>query len=259
MGELMPAVFLGYGNPMNALQTNPFTERWRRIGADLPRPKAILAVSTHRYIADTSVTTGRFPETIHDFYGFPGELFKVNYPAPGSPELAERVREQLRPLDVLPEGRRGLDHGVWAVLRHLFPDADNPNVQLSIDSTKDPEFHFETGRRLQPLREEGVLVIGSGNIIHNLRVYRWDDPDTAPFDWALRFESDVKRLMLEGNGHRLVDFMLTGEDASLASPTPDHFLPLLYILGLQGVNDSVSYPVEGFEGGALSMLSVRVG
>jgi 4,5-DOPA dioxygenase extradiol len=259
MGEMMPAVFLGHGNPMNALQANPFTESWRRIGAGMTRPKAILAVSAHWYISDTAVTTGRAPETIHDFYGFPEELFKVSYPAAGSPELAERVRELLRPLDVLPDDRRGLDHGVWAVLCHLFPDADIPVVQLSIDSTQEPEFHFETGRRLRPLRKEGVLVIGSGNIIHNLRAYRWDDPDAAPFEWALRFESEARRLMLEGNGHALVDFMLLGEDARLASPTPDHLLPLLYILGLQGENEPVSFPVEGLEGGALSMLSVRVG
>lgn len=259
MGETMPAVFLGHGNPMNALQTNKFTESWRRIGAGLPRPEAILAVSAHWYTAETSVTTGRSPETMHDFYGFPRELFEVNYPAPGSPELAERVRELLLPLHVLPDGQRGLDHGVWSVLCHLFPDADVPIVQLSIDSTKEPEFHFETGRRLQPLREEGVLVIGSGNLIHNLRAYRWDEPNAAPFDWALRFESEARKLIGEGNGQRLVDFMRMGDDARLASPTPDHFLPLLYVLGLQRENEPVSYPVEGIEGGALSMLSVRVG
>ena len=259
MGGIMPALFLAHGNPMHALWTNDITEAWRRLGSSLPRPKAILAISAHWYIADTVVTGSSAPETIHDFYGFPHELFEVRYPAPGSPALAERVRQLLQPLDVGYNDHRGLDHGVWAVLRHLFPDADIPVVQLSIDSTKEPEFHFETGRQLRPLREEGVLVIGSGNIVHNLRAYRWDEPVAPPFDWALRFEAGVRELILEGNGRQLVDFMRSGEDAMLASPTPDHFLPLLYILGLQGKDEVVSFPVEGIEGGSLSMLSVKVG
>jgi 4,5-DOPA dioxygenase extradiol len=259
MGDIMPALFLGHGNPMNALQSNMFTEGWRKLGSGLPGPKAVLAISAHWYIANTAVTGSAAPETIHDFYGFPRELFDVTYPAAGKPELAERVRELLQPLDVLRNDRRGLDHGVWAVLCHLFPDADIPVVQLSIDSTKEPEFHFDIGRRLGPLRDEGVLVIGSGNIVHNLRAYRWGEQGAPPFDWALRFETGARKLMLEGNGQRLVDFMKMGDDALLASPTPDHFLPLLYILGLQREHEPVSFPVEGIEGGALSMLSVRIG
>jgi 4,5-DOPA dioxygenase extradiol len=259
MGNLMPVMFLGHGNPMHALWKNPVTETWTELGSGLPKPKAVLAISAHWYISDTMVTGSTTPETIHDFYGFPPRLFEMNYPAPGSPALAQRVRELLEPLDVMRDEHRGLDHGVWAVLCHMFPDADVPVVQLSIDSTKEPFFHFETGQRLRPLREEGVLVIGSGNIVHNLQAYRWDDPEAAPYDWAARFENEVRKLVLAGNGRRLVDFMKMGEDARLSSPTPDHFLPLLYILGLQGDDEQVSFPVEGIEGGSLSMLSVKVG
>ena len=259
MSNLMPAIFMAHGNPMHALRTNRFTESWRRLGSGLPKPEAILAVSAHWYIQESSVTGSDAPETLHDFHGFPPELSRVGYPAPGSPALAERVRELLRPAEVVRNDHRGLDHGVWAVLCHLFPDADIPVVQLSIDSTKAPQFHFDTGRRLSPLREEGVLVLASGNIVHNLRAYRWDDPEAAPFDWALRFEAESRRLIADGQGRRLVDYLDIGEDALLSSPTPDHFLPLLYILGLQREGEPVSFPVEGIEGGSLSMLSVRIG
>jgi len=259
MGNIMPAVFLGHGNPMNAIQENTYTGAWRRLGEEIPRPKAILAISAHWYIADTAVTGSEAPETIHDFYGFPRELSEVTYPAPGSPALAGRVMELLQPLQTLRNDHRGLDHGVWSVLCHMYPDASIPVVQLSIDSTKTPDFHFETGKRLRALREEGILVVGSGNIVHNLRAYRWDDRTAPPFDWALRFESWARRLMVEGNGSQLVDFMALGDDARLASPTPDHFLPVLYILGMQGVDEPVSFPVEGIEGGAISMLAVRIG
>ena len=259
MGNLMPALFLGHGNPMHALQTNPVTDAWRKLGSSLPKPTAILAISAHWYVPHVMVTGSMAPETIHDFYGFPSRLFEMTYPAVGSPGLAQRVRELLEPLDVSQDDDRGLDHGVWAVLCHVFPDADVPVVQLSIDSTKDPAFHFETGRTLRPLRDEGVLVVGSGNIVHNLHSYRWDDPAAVPYEWASRFEGEVRRLVIEGDGHRLVDLMMTGDDARLCSPTPDHFLPLLYILGLRGDDEAVSFPVEGIEGGSLSMLSVKVG
>ncbi|NTV01330.1 MAG: 4,5-DOPA dioxygenase extradiol [Chlorobiaceae bacterium] len=259
MGELMPAVFMGHGNPMHALRSNHFTEGWRRLGSSLPKPNAILAISAHWYGEGISVTGSALPETIHDFYGFPQELFEVTYPAPGSPGLAERVRQLLQPHDVLRDDHRGLDHGVWSLLCHLFPDAGIPVVQLSIDSTKEASFHFEAGRCLRPLRDEGVLVLGSGNIVHNLRAYRWDGSSGPPFDWAARFEAEARRIMVEGNGERLVDYLQMGQDARLASPTPDHFLPLLYILGLQARDEPVSFPVEGIEGGSLSMLSVKVG
>ena len=259
MGMVMPAVFFGHGNPMNALQTNQYTESWRRFAQSIPRPKAILAISAHWYIPDTAVTGSPFPRTIHDFGGFPPELYNVNYPAPGSPELARKVQKLLAPLDVRFDEHRGLDHGTWSVLCHLFPEADIPVVQLSIDETMSPEFHYETGSLLQSLRDDGILIAGSGNLVHNLHTYAWGSENAQPFDWAVRFEQSARKLMVEGRDRELVDYMEMGNDARLSVPTPDHFLPLLYILGLRRENEQVSFPVEGIEGGSLSMLSVRIG
>jgi len=258
-GEVMPAVFLGHGNPMNAIQSNGYTESWRRFGQSIPRPKAILTISAHWFAPETAVSGSLFPETLHDFSGFPQELFEVSWPAPGSPELAEQVQKLLQPLDVRVDKQRGLDHGTWAVLCHVFPNADIPVVQLSIDESKPPEFHYEIGRLLQPLRDEGVLIVGSGNIVHNLRAYAWGNEKIPPFDWALRFESAARKLMLEGKDRELVAYRTLGEDARLSVPSPDHFLPLLYVLGLRREDEPVSFPVEGIEGGSLSMLSVRIG
>ena len=259
MGEVMPAVFFGHGNPMNAIQSNTYTESWFQFGQSIPRPEAILVISAHWYGPDMAVSGSASPETIHDFYGFPRELFDVTWPAPGSPELAERVRKLLLPLDVRFDAHRGLDHGTWAVLCHVYPNADIPVVQLSIDERRSPEIHYEIGRLLQPLRDEGVLIVGSGNIVHNLRAYVWGSELIAPFDWALRFESAARQLMLEGKDCELAAYRSMGKDAQLSVPTPDHFLPLLYVLGLRREHEQVSFPVEGIEGGALSMLSVRIG
>ncbi|MEI8032303.1 MAG: 4,5-DOPA dioxygenase extradiol [Chlorobiaceae bacterium] len=259
MGTVMPAVFFGHGNPMNAIGSNAYTEGWRRFGESIVRPKAVLAISAHWYGPEIAVSGSLSPETIHDFYGFPRGLFDFTWPAPGSPETAERVRELLHPLDVRFDARRGLDHGTWSVLCHVFPDADIPVVQLSLDETKEPDFHYETARLLQPLRQEGVLIVGSGNIVHNLRAYNWSQEPVSPLDWALRFEGEVRKAILDGRGRELVHYKTMGEDARLAAPSPDHFLPLLYILGLQRAGEPVSFPVEGIEGGALSMLSVRLG
>ncbi len=259
MREVMPAVFFGHGNPMNAIQSNTYTESWQKFGQSIPRPKAILAISAHWYGPDMAVSGNTSPETIHDFYGFPRELFEYTWPAPGSPELALRVQKLLQPLDVHFDEHRGLDHGTWAVLCHVFPDADIPVVQLSVDERKPPEFHYQIGRLLQPLRDEGVLIVGSGNIVHNLRTYVWEDKKVQPFEWALRFESATRKLMLEGKDRELAEYLRLGKDARLSVPSPDHFLPLLYVLGLRKEHDQVSFPVEGIEGGALSMLSVRIG
>ena len=259
MREVMPAVFFGHGNPMNAIQSNTYTESWQKFGQSIPRPKAILAISAHWYGPDMAVSGNTSPETIHDFYGFPRELFEYTWPAPGSPELALRVQKLLQPLDVHFDEHRGLDHGTWAVLCHVFPDADITVVQLSVDERKPPEFHYQIGRLLQPLRDEGVLIVGSGNIVHNLRAYVWEDKKVQPFEWALRFESATRKLMLEGKDRELAEYLRLGKDARLSVPSPDHFLPLLYVLGLRKEHDQVSFPVEGIEGGALSMLSVRIG
>src|SRR5918912_3415539 len=213
MTKPMPAIFFGHGNPMNALAVNEYTEGWAAIGLEIPRPKAILSVSAHWYLPGTQVTAMPAPRTIHDFGGFPRELYEVKYPAPGSPELAERVRALLAPLDVRPDRQWGLDHGTWSVLCHAFPGADVPVVQLSIDETQPAEFHYETGRRLAPLREEGVLVMGSGNLVHNLHAYAWGRHAVAPFDWAVRFEARARELMLAGEHEPLVAYETLGRDA----------------------------------------------
>ncbi|HEX5274868.1 MAG TPA: 4,5-DOPA dioxygenase extradiol [Candidatus Rubrimentiphilum sp.] len=255
----MPAIFFGHGNPMNALAQNAYTRAWNEIGASLPRPKAILCVSAHWYVPYTALTGMTSPRTIHDFGGFPRELFEFSYPAPGDPALAKRVRELLEPLDAGIDQQWGLDHGAWSVLAHVFPEADVPVVQLSIDETKPPEFHFETGKLLAPLRDENVLVIGSGNVVHNLHAYAWGRHPAEPFDWAVRFDARVRELLSSGDIMPLVDYESLGRDALLSAPTPDHYLPLLYIAGMRRDTDEVSFPVTGMDGGSISMLSVRFG
>ena len=259
MTKPMPAVFLGHGNPMNALARNEYTRGWTALGIDVPRPRAVLCVSAHWYLPGTAVTAMEAPRTIHDFGGFPRELFEFKYPAPGSPELAARVRELLAPLPVQADQRWGLDHGAWSVLCHVFPDASVPVVQLSIDETQPAEFHYETGRRLAPLRDEGVLILGSGNVVHNLHAYAWGRHAVEPYDWAVRFEGRARELLLAGDHAPLVNYETLGRDALLSAPTPDHYLPLLYVVGAQRGGDAVTFPVEGFDGGSISMLSVRIG
>ena len=256
----MPAIFFGHGNPMNALHTNAWTESWNAIGRGVPRPKAILCVSAHWYPPATLVTAAEQPRTIHDFGGFPRPLFEVQYPAPGDVALCRRVQEVLSPdTEVGLDQQWGLDHGTWSVLVHVFPDADVPVVQLSIDETQPAQFHYDLGRRLAPLRDEGVLIIGSGNLVHNLHAYGWGKHVPEPYDWAVRFESSAREWMLAGNHQPLIQYEQLGPDAMLSAPTPDHYLPLLYILGAQQPGDRVSFPVEGVDGGSISMLSVQVG
>jgi 4,5-DOPA dioxygenase extradiol len=260
MTRPLPAIFFGHGNPMNAVETNAYTRAWAAIGAGLPRPKAVLAVSAHWQLPATAVTTMEAPRTIHDFGGFPAALSEFEYPAPGDPALAARVRELLAPTPVLEDDRRwGLDHGTWSVLCHVFPDADVPVVQLAVDMTKPPAFHYELGKRLAPLRDEGVLVAGSGNLVHNLRAYAWDRGPVPAAGWAEHFERRVRELIVAGDDAAVVDYRSLGGDALLSAPTPEHLLPLLYVLGLRRPDDAVAFPVEGFEGGSISMLSVRIG
>ncbi len=259
MTHLMPAIFLGHGNPLNALSNNSYTQGWAILGRSLPRPEAVLAVSAHWYIPLTAVTAGTSPPTIHDFGGFPDKLYRVQYPAPGSPGLARHVQELLAPGSVTLDEGWGLDHGTWAVLCHLFPQADIPVVQLSIDETQPPMHHYQVAKKLKILREEGILVIGSGNIVHNLTAYAWGNHRRHSYDWARRFEEQVRKRLIGGDDMSLVDYQNLGPDALLSIPTPDHYLPLLYILGLRGEKDSVSFPVEGIDGGSVSMLAVRIG
>jgi len=259
MTDRLPAILFGHGNPLNALVRNDYTESWAAIGASLPRPKAVLCVSAHWYLPGTAVTAMPQPRTIHDFGGFPKELYEVEYPAAGSPELAQRVGKLLAPLPVEMDQSWGLDHGTWSVLCHVFPQADIPVVQLSIDETKPPDFHYELAKRLKPLRDEGVLVIGSGNLVHNLHTYAWGRHEVEPFDWAVRFEKQAKEFLLRGEHDSLVNYEALGRDALLAAPTPEHYLPLLYIMGLGYEDEPVTFPIEGFDGGSISMLTVRFG
>ena len=260
MSARLPAVFLGHGNPMNALQDNAWTRAWAALGAGLaPRPRAVLAISAHWYIPGTAVTAMAAPRTIHDFGGFPRELFAVRYPAPGDPALAARVAGLLDPLEVEADQSWGLDHGTWSVLRHVFPQADVPVVQLSIDETRPPAFHYELGTRLRPLRDEGVLILGSGDVVHNLEAYAWGRRPAQPYDWALRFESAVRERLAGSDRATLVDYPALGEDALLSVPTPEHYLPLLYVLGASAPEDSLTFPTEGIDGGSVSMLAVRFG
>jgi 4,5-DOPA dioxygenase extradiol len=256
---MLPAVFFGHGNPMNALATNPYTEAWSRIGRGIPAPQAILMISAHWYTAETGVTVTTAPRTIHDFGGFPRELYQVKYPAPGDPALAHRVQKLLAPLPVKLDESWGLDHGTWSVLCHVYPEAGIPVVQLSIDETQPPSYHFEIGRQLAPLREEGVLIAGSGNLIHNLHAYAWGTHAPDPYDWAVRFETAAREMMLAGEFTPLIDYEKLGRDAALSIPTPDHYLPLLYVLAARQAGEPVLFPVEGIDGGSVSMLAVQVG
>jgi 4,5-DOPA dioxygenase extradiol len=257
---LMPALFIGHGNPMNALDDNAYTSGWRAIGQSIPRPRAVVCVSAHWYIEGTRVTAMEHPRTIHDFGGFPRQLYEVQYPAPGDPVLAARVAELLKPTDVIQDDDSwGLDHGTWSVLVHIFPDADVPVIQLSIDETEPASAHYELGRRLSALREEGILIVGSGNIVHNLHTYAWGRHGVEPFDWSRRFETEARRLLAEREHQPLIDYESLGPDAKLSIPTPEHYLPLLYVVaGCRG-DEQLTFPVEGVDGGSVSMLAVRVG
>ncbi len=255
----MPTLFVGHGNPMNAVERNAYSEAWGALGAAIPRPRAILAVSAHWYVPGTRVTAQERPRTIHDFGGFPRELFEVQYPAHGSPELARRVWELLAPIEVELDIGWGLDHGTWSVLVHMFPAADVPVVQLGIDETLAAPDHFELARRLHALRREGVLILGSGNVVHNLHTYSWGRHPVEPYDWAISFESEVRKLLAARDHEGLAGYERLGRSAALSAPTPEHYLPLLYTVAPCRADEPVSFPVEGFDGGSVSMLAVQVG
>ena len=255
----MPALFLGHGNPLNAIRANDWTRAWQVLGAQLPRPKAIVAISAHWYVPQTAVTAMATPRTIHDFGGFPRELYAVRYAAPGAPELAQRVQRLLAPVPAALDESWGLDHGSWSLLVHMYPDARVPVLQLSIDAREDPRFHYELGARLRPLRAEGVLLLGSGDVVHNLESYAWGRHESAPYEWALRFESRVRAQLDAGEHAALIDYAALGADARASVPTPEHYLPLLYVMGASTPGESVRYPVTGIDGGSISMLAVQFG
>jgi len=256
-----PVLFFGHGNPMNALDQNAYTRGWRAMADALPRrPRAILAISAHWYVPFTGVTSMQRPRTIHDFGGFPRALFEFQYPAPGDRALAKQVAELLAPLPVvLDDNEWGLDHGTWAVLCHAFPEAGIPVVQLSIDETQPPQHHYDIAKRLAPLRDDNVLIVGSGNVVHNLHAYGWGRHVPEPFDWATQFEDEVRDALLKGEHRPLIGYQELGRYAELSAPTPDHYLPLLYVAALQRDGEPVTFPVEGVDGGSISMLSIRIG
>jgi 4,5-DOPA dioxygenase extradiol len=252
----MPAVFVGHGSPMNAIEDNRYSRAWKALGEALPRPRAILVVSAHWFIPSTAVTAMALPRTIHDFSGFPQELYGVRYPAHGDPELAAEVAALLAPLPVALDARWGLDHGAWSILRHAYPDADVPVVQLSIDETKPPAFHYELGAGLSALRERGVLVIGSGNVVHNLELIHFGA--TTPYDWAVRFDDHVRIALERRDDAALVEYQKNA-DAAIAAPDPDHYYPLLYIAGIRRADDSLRFLTDGIDARSISMRAFQVG
>ncbi len=259
--DKMPVLFLGHGSPMNAIEENQFTNGFHQVAATLPKPKAIIVISAHWYTQGTFVTAMQKPRTIHDFIGFPEALFNVNYPANGSPGLAMETKNILNPVKVELDEEWGLDHGTWSVLKHLYPKADIPVIQLSIDYTKETAYHFELAKKLSALRDKGVLIIGSGNIIHNLRLVDWKnfDKENYGFDWAIETKATINQLILDQNIQPLINFKNASKAFQLAIPTPDHYLPLIYTLGLQQKEDSILLFNDKLVGGSLSMTSLKIG
>jgi 4,5-DOPA dioxygenase extradiol len=259
--EKMPILFLGHGSPMNAIEENQFVEGFRKVGKTIPKPNAILCISAHWLTKGTKVTAMDLPPTIHDFGGFPKALFDVQYPAPGSPELAKETQQILSPIAVELDDSWGLDHGAWSVIKHLYPNADIPVIQMSIDYNQPMNYHFELANKLQSLREKRILIIGSGNIIHNLRMVDFAnmDKDNYGYDWAIEVREKVNNFLLDGNYNPLIQYEKQSKAFQLAIPTPDHYIPLLYILGLQQKNEQLSLFNDKLVAGSLSMTSVKIG
>lgn len=259
--ERMPVLFLGHGSPMNAIEENQFVRGFREISKKIPTPNAILCISAHWFTKGTFVTSGEIQKTIHDFYGFPPELFAVQYPAKGNPALAKETVELLSPNPVIETDSWGLDHGAWSVIRHLYPEANIPVIQMSIDYTKSAQYHFELAEKLSKLRDKGILIIGSGNIVHNLRLIDWRNINTvgAGWDWAIEARAKTNEWILGGNYQNLINFEKQGTALQNAVPTPDHYLPLIYTLGLKKKTEEISLFNDELIGGSLSMTSVRIG
>lgn len=257
----MPVLFVGHGSPMNGIEDTDFSRRWTQMAREIRTPAAVLVVSAHWFTRGTRITAMEQPRTIHDFGGFPDELFAVHYPAPGNPALARETAALLQPAAVALDHDWGLDHGTWTIVRHMYPEANIPVLQLSIDYTQPPRYHYELARQLQALRRKGILILASGNLVHNLRLVAWDRLSEPSFgyDWALDINERFKRLIRDGDHQPLIHYTTLGREAQLAIPTPEHYLPLLYTLGLQGHDEPVSFFNDTAVGGSLTMTSVRVG
>jgi 4,5-DOPA dioxygenase extradiol len=254
----MPVLFLGHGSPMNAIELNEFSRTWQDIGNALPRPAAVLCVSAHWETWGTFVTAMEKPATIHDFGGFPQALFDVQYPAPGDPELAAETKDMISDTLIQTDQNWGLDHGCWSVMKHLYPDAGVPVIQLSLDYGKSPKEHYNLARQLTALRKKGILIIGSGNIVHNLRMINWHKPDEG-FDWAQEANSRLKKLILADDAAQLVNYKFLGREVELSVPTPEHFLPLIYTLGLREKDEEIAVLNDKLVMGSIAMTSVRIG
>jgi 4,5-DOPA dioxygenase extradiol len=257
--EKMPVLFLGHGSPMNAIEENQFVHGFREVAKTLPKPSTIICISAHWYIPGTKITAMEHPKTIHDFIGFPRDLYKVQYPAQGNPALARETRDLLDPFMAELDEKWGLDHGAWSVIKHLYPEADVPVIQVSIDYTKPAEWHFELAQRLSLLRDKGILIIGSGNIIHNLQLVDFQkfEKDNYGYDWAIEAREIINQHLLDGNYQPLIDYLKQSKAMQLAVPTPDHYLPLIYILGLQRKGDNMSMFNDKLVAGSLSMTSLK--
>lgn len=259
--EKMPVLFLGHGSPMNAIEENEFVTGFRNIGKNIPKPKAVLVISAHWETRGTFVTAMEKPRTIHDFGGFPQALFDVQYPAPGSPELAAETKTLIKKTTVGLDDKWGLDHGAWSVVKHLYPKADVPVIQMSIDYTQGPQYHYELAKELSALRNKGVLIVGSGNMVHNLGMIAWDKL-SAPsygYDWAIEANEKMKSYILSGDHKPLINYRSQGKAWDMAIPSPEHFLPLLYILGLKDEKETISFHNDKPIAGSLTMTSVKVG
>lgn len=257
----MPVLFLGHGSPMNAIEENEFVAGFRNIAKTIPTPTAILCISAHWYTKGTKVTAMKMPQTIHDFGGFPKELFEVQYPAKGSPELAQLTKELILPTEVELNHDWGLDHGAWSVIKHLYPEANIPVIQMSIDYSLTGQAHFDMAQKLQSLRNKGILIIGSGNIVHNLRMVDWAnfDKDNYGFDWAIEAREKINKNIIDGDFANLINYQKQGKAFELAIPTPDHYLPLLYTLGLKNESENIQLFNDKLLAGSLSMTSVKIG
>lgn len=258
--ERMPALFLGHGNPMNAITENVFTRGFRKMAEEIPTPKIILCISAHWETAGTFVTAMEYPKTIHDFRGFPPELYEVQYPAPGSPAFAKEIKELISAVPIGLDDQWGLDHGAWSVLKHLFPKADIPVIQMSLDYRQPPEYHYNLGKHLAGLREKGVLIVGSGNMVHNLGKVDWRNMDKLDhgFDWALEARAKMNQYIQEGNHNALIQYSKNGKAFELAIPTPEHYLPLLYTLAMQDKKDQIELFNDMAVAGSLTMTSVKI-